>query len=538
MSSVAENIIQHATHNSTLHQLAKDHSSVGVTTAFSILDTLKSMSYLKIFATLICILLVWDQVAYQIKKGSIAGPKFKFWPIIGPFLESLDPKFEEYKAKWASGPLSCVSIFHKFVVIASTRDLARKILQSSKFVKPCVVDVAVKILRPCNWVFLDGKAHTDYRKSLNGLFTKQALAQYLPSLEQIMDKYMDKFVRLSKENNYEPQVFFHEMREILCALSLNSFCGNYITEDQVRKIADDYYLVTAALELVNFPIIIPYTKTWYGKKTADMAMKIFENCAQMAKDHIAAGGKPVCVMDAWCKLMHDAKNSNDDDSRIYHREFTNKEISEAVFTFLFASQDASSSLACWLFQIVADRPDVLAKIREEQLAVRNNDMSTELNLDLIEKMKYTNMVIKETLRYRPPVLMVPYVVKKNFPVSPNYTAPKGAMLIPTLYPALHDPEVYENPDEFIPERWVEGSKASEAKKNWLVFGCGPHVCLGQTYVMITFAALLGKFALYTDFHHTVTPLSEKIKVFATIFPKDDLLLTFKKRDPITGEVFE
>ncbi|AJS96788.1 Erg5p [Saccharomyces cerevisiae YJM1463] len=538
MSSVAENIIQHATHNSTLHQLAKDQPSVGVTTAFSILHTLKSMSYLKIFATLICILLVWDQVAYQIKKGSIAGPKFKFWPIIGPFLESLDPKFEEYKAKWASGPLSCVSIFHKFVVIASTRDLARKILQSSKFVKPCVVDVAVKILRPCNWVFLDGKAHTDYRKSLNGLFTKQALAQYLPSLEQIMDKYMDKFVRLSKENNYEPQVFFHEMREILCALSLNSFCGNYITEDQVRKIADDYYLVTAALELVNFPIIIPYTKTWYGKKTADMAMKIFENCAQMAKDHIAAGGKPVCVMDAWCKLMHDAKNSNDDDSRIYHREFTNKEISEAVFTFLFASQDASSSLACWLFQIVADRPDVLAKIREEQLAVRNNDMSTELNLDLIEKMKYTNMVIKETLRYRPPVLMVPYVVKKNFPVSPNYTAPKGAMLIPTLYPALHDPEVYENPDEFIPERWVEGSKASEAKKNWLVFGCGPHVCLGQTYVMITFAALLGKFALYTDFHHTVTPLSEKIKVFATIFPKDDLLLTFKKRDPITGEVFE
>ncbi|AJS84154.1 Erg5p [Saccharomyces cerevisiae YJM1336] len=538
MSSVAENIIQHATHNSTLHQLAKDQPSVGVTTAFSILDTLKSMSYLKIFATLICILLVWDQVAYQIKKGSIAGPKFKFWPIIGPFLESLDPKFEEYKAKWASGPLSCVSIFHKFVVIASTRDLARKILQSSKFVKPCVVDVAVKILRPCNWVFLDGKAHTDYRKSLNGLFTKQALAQYLPSLEQIMDKYMDKFVRLSKENNYEPQVFFHEMREILCALSLNSFCGNYITEDQVRKIADDYYLVTAALELVNFPIIIPYTKTWYGKKTADMAMKIFENCAQMAKDHIAAGGKPVCVMDAWCKLMHDAKNSNDDDSRIYHREFTNKEISEAVFTFLFASQDASSSLACWLFQIVADRPDVLAKIREEQLAVRNNDMSTELNLDLIEKMKYTNMVIKETLRYRPSVLMVPYVVKKNFPVSPNYTAPKGAMLIPTLYPALHDPEVYENPDEFIPERWVEGSKASEAKKNWLVFGCGPHVCLGQTYVMITFAALLGKFALYTDFHHTVTPLSEKIKVFATIFPKDDLLLTFKKRDPITGEVFE
>lgn len=506
--------------------------------ALSVIDSFQSMFYLKMFFTAIAIILVWDQISYQIKKGSIAGPLFKFYPIIGPFLESLDPKFEEYKAKWASGDLSCVSIFHKFVIIASSRDLARKILQAPKFVKPCVVDVAVKILRPCNWVFLDGKAHIDYRRSLNGLFTKPALAQYLPSQEKLMDKYMEKFIQYSKANNYEPQVFFHEMREILCALSLQSFCGDYITEDQVRGIADDYYLVTAALELVNFPIIIPFTKTWYGKKTADAAMKIFESCAQMSKDHIAKGGKPVCVMDAWCKLMHDSKNKNDDESRLYHREFTNKEISEAIFTFLFASQDASSSLACWIFQILADRPDVLQKVREEQLSVRNNDMDTELTIELIEKMTYTNMVVKETLRYRPPVLMVPYLVKQNFPISPTYTAPKGSMLIPTLYPALHDPEVYESPDEFIPERWVEGSVANENKQNFLVFGCGPHVCLGQTYVLITFAALIGKFSLYTDFTHKVTPLSEKIKVFATIFPKDDLFMTFKRRDPLTGEVSE
>lgn len=535
MASVVDQM--HMSMNATAHA-AGAASAGAVMAAPSLLDKLQGMSYLQMFVTLICGVLVWDQVSYQMKKGNIAGPRFKVYPIIGPFLESLDPKFEEYKAKWDSGPLSCVSIFHKFVIIASTRDLARKVLQAPKYVKPCVVDVAVKILRPSNWVFLDGKAHTDYRKSLNGLFTKTALAQYLPPLEELMDKYIEKFVELSKENNYEPQIFFHEMREILCALSLRSFCGDYISEDQIRKIADDYYLVTAALELVNFPIILPFTKTWYGKRTADMAMKIFESCAQRAKDHIAAGGKPICVMDNWCKLMHDAKNRTDDDSRLLHREFTNREISEAVFTFLFASQDASSSLACWLFQIVADRPDVLAKIREEQLRVREGDINKRLDIDLVDKMEYTHMVVKETLRYRPPVLMVPYVVKNKFPVVPDCQAPKGSMLIATLYPALHDPEVYENPDDFIPERWVEGSPANEAKKNWLVFGCGPHVCLGQTYVMITMTALIGKFALFTDFKHKVTPLSEKIKVFATIFPKDDLLLSFKKRDPVTGEIKE
>ena len=492
-------------------------------------DLYKNMSWLQLIITTIVLGLSYDQIMYQIRKGNIAGPRLKVWPIIGPFLESLDPKFEEYKAKWDSGPLSCVSIFHKFVVIASTRDLARKILGSPKYVKPCVVDVAIKILRPTNWVFLDGKAHSDYRKSLNGLFSQKALELYIPVQEKYMDLYLEKFVTMDG-----PTEFFPQFRELLCALSLRTFCGDYITEEQISLITDNYFRITAALELVNFPIIIPYTKTWYGKKIADETMKIFESCAGMSKKHINEdNGKPGCVMDEWIYLMKDAreKHSDDPESKLLIREFSNREISEVIFTFLFASQDASSSLACWLFQVVADRPDIVAKIREEQLRVRDQDPSKPLNLEMINAMTYTNNVVKESLRYRPPVLMVPYVVKKSFPVTDTYTAPKGSMIIPTLYPALHDPEVYEDPDSFIPERW-ENATGDMYKRNWLVFGTGPHICLGKTYVLMLFTSMLGKFVMNSDIIHYPTPLSEEIKVFATIFPKDDLILEWKRRNPL------
>lgn len=486
------------------------------------------MSWLQLLVTAVVLALSYDQLMYQIRKGNIAGPRFKVWPIIGPFLESLDPKFEEYKAKWDSGPLSCVSIFHKFVVIASTRDLARRILSSPKYVKPCVVDVAIKILRPTNWVFLDGKAHVDYRRSLNGLFSRKALELYIPVQEKYMDKYLEQFI------NYDgPREFFSEFRELMCAISLRTFCGDYITEEQIKLIAHNYYHITAALELVNFPIILPYTKTWYGKKIADETMKIFEACAAMCKENINEhNGEPKCVMDEWISLMKQAreKKFTDPESKLLVREFSNREISEVMFTFLFASQDASSSLACWLFQIVADRPDIVAKVREEQLRVRNNDPSVPLCLDLINEMTYTNHVVKETLRYRPPVLMVPYVVKSNFPVTDTYTAPKGSMIIPTLYPALHDPEVYENPDLFIPERW-ENATGDMFKRNWLVFGTGPHVCLGQNYVLMLFTSMLGKYLMHSDIGHKATQMSEDIKVFATIFPKDDLILEWTRRDP-------
>lgn len=50
--------------------------------------------------------------SYIIQKGSIAGPSFKL-PFIGPFIQAIHPKWEGYIEQWDSGPLSCVSIFHK-----------------------------------------------------------------------------------------------------------------------------------------------------------------------------------------------------------------------------------------------------------------------------------------------------------------------------------------------------------------------------------------------------------------------------------------
>jgi sterol 22-desaturase len=318
-------------------------------------------------------------------------------------------------------------------VIASTREMARKVLNSPAFVKPCVVDVAHKLLRPNNWVFLDGKAHVDYRKGLNGLFTRQALELYLPGQEDVYNKYFEKFVKLSQENKKEPIPFMPEFRELMCAVSLRTFVGHYMSDEAVKKIADDYFLITAALELVNFPIILPFTKTWYGKKAADMVLNEFSKCAAKSKVRMEAGGSITCILDGWVENMilseryrqKLAKGEQAEKPSMVIREFTDFEISMTLLTFLFASQDATSSASTWLFQIMANRPEVLAKVREENLKLRNGDRNAPFSMDILENMTYTRAVVKETLRYRPPVLMIPYLAKKDFPITETYTVPKG-----------------------------------------------------------------------------------------------------------------
>lgn len=83
-----------------------------------------------------------------------------------------------------------------FIVMASENQYVRKIVNSPSYAEPCLVASAKQILEPDNWyaflnnefiqdsnanetrnrVFLSGKAHLNYRKGLNGLFTRKAMA--------------------------------------------------------------------------------------------------------------------------------------------------------------------------------------------------------------------------------------------------------------------------------------------------------------------------------------------------------------------------
>jgi C-22 sterol desaturase len=378
------------------------------------------------------------------------------------------------------------------------------------------------------WIFLQGKTHAEYRRGLARLFTNEALSTYLPAQEKVYADYFDRFVSATKASAGQPRPFMGWFREINCALSCRTFFGDYISQDAVKRIADDFYLVTAALELVNVPfsIHIPFTKPWLGKRTADAVQAEFAKCAAACKKNMAAGAEPTCIVDQWVLHMMESRNYH---SRIAAgeqgvekphnliRDFSDQEIGQTLFTFLFASQDASSSATTWLFQILAQRPDILARLRSENLSARAGDASKPFDLEIYSSLTYTNAVVKELLRHRPPVIFVPYETTRPFPLTPSYTAPRGSMVIPSCYPALHDAAAYPNPEVFDPERWISGTAEAQTK-NWLVFGTGAHDCLARRYVPLTLAHMIGKAALEVEWSHWATERSEEIRVFATLFP--------------------
>jgi len=314
------------------------------------------------------------------------------------------------------------------------------------------------------------------------------------------------------------------VRDLNMETSLRVFCGNHLPDQATREISDKYWDITNALELVNFPLALPGTKVYRAIQARKVAFAWLELAAKRSKEAMLQGMEPQCMLDEWVTLLNDPAYKG-------RKEFSDREMAMVVFSFLFASQDAMSSGVIFGFQHLADHPDILAKVREEQSHVRSGRHDKPMTLEDLDQMPYLKAVVKESLRVKPPVTMVPYLATKPFPISDTYTVPSGSMIIPSFYNSLHDPKVFPEPDSLIPERWLDPENpANKNPQNYLVFGSGPHKCIGIEYATMNIAIVLALASELTEWEHVQTPTSDKVQFIATIFPHDGCLLKFTPRE--------
>ncbi|KAI4521388.1 cytochrome P450 [Schizophyllum commune Loenen D] len=471
-------------------------------------------------ATIVVSLLLLEQAVYKYKKRHLPGASWTI-PIIGKFMDSLHPTLENYMKQWAMGDLSVVSVFNIFIVMAASNDYSRKIL-NTPCAEPAVVNSAKHVLCPENWVFLNGKAHVEYRRGLNALFTRKALGSYVDIQDRIAKEHLQDWVKKCQTTGKSFPIMM-DARFMNMVTSIRVFCGMYVPDDAIAEISQKYWDITVALELVNFPLPIPGTKIYRAIQARKVAFKWLEHAAHESKIAMAAGKTAGCLLDEWCQVLNDPTYKG-------RKDFSDREMALVVFSFLFASQDAMSSGLTYGFQHLVDHPDVFAKIREELDRVVGRDPHAVLTLDLLDQLPYLQAAVKESMRVKPPVTMIPYKTVKPFQIREDYTVPTGTLLIPTFYNSLHDPNVYPEPEAFKPERWLdpEGS-ANKNPKNWIGFGNGAHRCIGQEYALMNIALVLANAVMLADWEHDITEDSFKVKMIATLFPADECKIKFTPR---------
>lgn len=478
----------------------------------------KAAAYV-VFAALVYAVI--EQVRLARKRRHLPGPRFAV-PFFGCLIEMIvnTANFWDQQRVWAtSDGLSWNSLLGIFTVFSARTKISRYVLShnSPSDFMMWLHPNGTTILGENNIGFMNGADHKVLRKSFLNLFTRRALSTYLSVQENLIKQHIAEWVQDGKRDT--------EMRLLARDLNLMTsqtvFVGPYLEDP---KTFSKHYL-QMTLGFLSLPINFPGTGLWKAVKARKEVQRVLTRAVRLSKEKMGAHEQPQCLLDFWTEqVLEEIKSAESKGEPLPHYS-SDFEMACVVMDFLFASQDASTASITQTVAILADRPDVLEKVRKEQEEL--NPERGPLTYELVEKMVYTRQVMKEILRYRPPAPMVIQKAMRDIPLTDNYVCPKGAIVCPSITAAclegFTEPEKFD-PDRMGPER-REDVKHSE---NFLVFGVGPHMCVGKEYAMNHLTAFISLLATSCDWTRKHTPNSHKILYLPTIYPAD-CLVTFKAK---------
>ncbi len=152
-------------------------------------------------------------------------------------------------------------------------------------------------------------------------------------------------------------------------------------------------------------------------------------------------------------------------------EMTDEELRDELVTLLLAGHETTATSVAWAIERLVRHPEKLARLQREI------DEGGE---------EYLNGVVNETLRVRPVVPIVTRQLQAEMTIG-GRRLPAGTLVAPCIYLTNRNPRIYERPDEFLPERFVD---ATPETFSWIPFGGGIRRCIGASFAQLEMKLIL------------------------------------------------
>ncbi|KAL1558998.1 cytochrome P450 71AU50-like [Salvia divinorum] len=176
-----------------------------------------------------------------------------------------------------------------------------------------------------------------------------------------------------------------------------------------------------------------------GKVYDDFFEKVIE-------DHVRAGYGPEQTKDIVDTMMTTMQSGE------CEFQFDRRNIKAIMLDLLIGSMDTAAASVEWILSELLRNPTVMKKLQNElEEVVGLKRMVEESDL---EQLEYLDMVVKETFRLHPVgPLLIPHYSREDIKVN-GYDIPKGSRILINTYAIGRDPNVWTDPEMFIPEKFI------------------------------------------------------------------------------------
>ncbi len=182
-----------------------------------------------------------------------------------------------------------------------------------------------------------------------------------------------------------------------------------------------------------------------------------------------------------------------------------KQLRDEVTTFLGAGSETTAVLLAWAWTLLSLHPTVERKFRAELAEVLGGRTATIADLP---NLKYTRMILDETLRLYPPAWAMSREVLSDDEIG-GYHIPAKSQIFLVQYVTHRLPEFWENPEGFDPERFTPERSANRPRYAYFPFGGGPRLCIGNEFALmeaqLVLATVAQKYRLHVAPGHKIEP---------------------------------
>ncbi|KAL3273876.1 hypothetical protein HHI36_015302 [Cryptolaemus montrouzieri] len=498
------------------------------------------------------------------------GVKHEF--VIPPFGNNLKPLFksqpffemvEEFYYKFPEE--RCTGLFQFTTPVLMLKDLElikelcvkdfEYFLDHSAFLKEDTDPLWSK-----NLFALTGQKWRDMRATLSPSFTGSKMRQMF----MLVQKCSENFVNYFEQNSSDiieielKDAFSKYTNDIIATTAFGIQCDsleNPENEFYVRgKQTTDFSGVWKNLKFM-LVVMIPWLGKVLDSRMFDKEVSIFfkrimkETLDYRKKNNIE---RPDMIN----LLMHAKKGSlmQDESKKVEERSFAAVEehleskhpqemkaelsledITSQALIFFVAGFDTVSTAMCFMAYELALNPDIQQRLimeLDEHRAVNKN-----LTYEGLAELTYLDMVFSESLRKWPATIATdrqcvkPYTIKSDEQNNKAPTLTPGNLLWIPIWAIHHDPNYWENPDKFDPERFSPENKDKIVPYSYLPFGVGPRNCIGSRFAIMevkaVFYGLLEKFEIVPT-EKTCIPFKPNKRAF-TLVSENGFWFGLKKR---------
>ena len=200
------------------------------------------------------------------------------------------------------------------------------------------------------------------------------------------------------------------------------------------------------------------------------------------------------------------------------------EVVAQSFIFLLAGYETSSNTLSFTVYHLACNPDVQDKLRLEIADALEANGGEKALYEIAQSIEYLDCVIKESQRLCPPLPHLNRECQKDFDLN-GIHIPAGTEIVIPVYALHHDPEAWEDPEKFDPERFRGARKDAHHPFQFLPFGAGPRNCIGMRFALLEIKIALVKILMkYKFVRSPETQVPLVLHDGATMTAKDGVLV--------------